>query len=86
MNFFTRKSLLTSGRRWTFRVLTAVLSGVALALMIVGPLMVWADNWTMIGISVVAAEIVVLFGGLAWLAMLTLSRRRDPSRSDKAAS
>jgi len=73
MPLVTRRNLLTSGRRWTFRYMAGLLCVVALALLIAGPATVLADNWSMVGISIVAAEILVLLGGMTWLAMLTYS-------------
>jgi len=72
----TRHILLTSGRRWTFRALVGVLAGIALAVLLAGPITVLSDNWSVIGITVIAAEIIVLFSGLAWLGMLSVSKRR----------
>lgn len=73
MPLMTHRNLLTSGRRWTFRLMAGLLSAVALALLIAAPATVLADNWSMIGISIVAAEIVVLLGGMTWLALLVSS-------------
>jgi biotin transporter BioY len=53
--------------------MAGLLSAVALALLIAAPATVLADNWSMIGISIVAAEIVVLLGGMTWLALLVSS-------------
>lgn len=77
MAFLNRHTLLTSGRRWTFRSLIGLLSGVTLAIMLVGPLLVLTDSWSMIGIGVIAAEVLVLFGGLAWLGMLAFSDKQQ---------
>jgi len=76
MTLMTHRTLLTSGRRWIFRLIAGLLSTVALVLLVTAPATVLADNWSMIGISIVAAEIIVLLGGIIWLALLM--------RSDKA--
>lgn len=76
MSFMNRQTMLTSGRRWTFRLTVGLLSVVTLALLIAGPVTVLADNWSMIGISIVVTELIVLFIGLAWLAMLVMAPKR----------
>ncbi|GAB4530311.1 MAG: hypothetical protein Tsb0019_32040 [Roseibium sp.] len=76
MPSMTRHTLLTSGRRWTFRILAGLLSVVALGLLASAPITVMDDNWSMIGISIVVAEIAALFGGLAWLGWLLLAPER----------
>jgi len=76
MSLMTRQTMLTTGRRWTFRLTVGLLSVVTLALLIAGPLTVLADNWSMIGILIVVTELVVLFIGLAWLAMLVIAPKR----------
>ncbi|EAV45922.1 hypothetical protein SIAM614_08848 [Stappia aggregata IAM 12614] len=52
------------------------MSAVALALLIAAPATVLADNWSMIGIAIVVSEIIVLAGGLTWLALLILAPKR----------
>ncbi|GAB2185117.1 hypothetical protein [Roseibium sp. LAB1] len=76
MPIVTRQNMLTSGRLWTFRLIAGLLSVVALALLIAAPATVLADNWSMIGISIVVSEIIVLAGGLTWLALLILAPKR----------
>lgn len=80
MTFFNRRTLLTSGRRWTFRVLAGSLSVLTLAVMLFGPVTVMDDNHSLIGISVVAIEFLVLAVGLGWLAMLTIAPRGQTRR------
>lgn len=77
MALLNRQTLLTSGRRWTFRSLVGLLSGVTLAILLVGPLLVLNENWSYIGIGVITAEIIALFGGLAWLGMLAFSDKQQ---------
>lgn len=76
MPILSRNTLLTDGHRWTFRILAGALSAIAIAAMILGPVTVWADNWSLAGISVVAVEVFVRIAGLSWLALLSLAPRR----------
>lgn len=70
MALIKRKTVLTSGRRWTFRLIVGLMSAVALSLLVIAPVTVLGDNWSMVGLSIVIAEILVLLGGMAWLAIL----------------
>ncbi|GAB2204959.1 hypothetical protein ROS1_17750 [Roseibium sp. ROS1] len=76
MPVLTRQNMLTSGRRWTFRLIAGLMSAVALALLIAAPATVLADNWSMVGIAIVVSEIIVLAAGLTWLALLILAPKR----------
>ena len=76
MAILTQKTLLTSGRRWTFRGLVGLLAGVTLAILLVGPVMVLTENWTMIGVGVIVAEVLALIAGLTWLGLLAFSREQ----------
>lgn len=80
MSFFNRRTLLTSGRRWAFRVMAGSLSVLTLAVMLVGPVTVMDDNHSLIGISVVAIQFLVLAVGLGWLALLTIAPRGQTRR------
>jgi len=73
-----RRTLLHKGRRWYFGAFV-ILSTVALvAALGIGALTTMGDNWSPVGIIVVATELVLLIGGFVWLALLVTSKRRPP--------
>lgn len=82
MNDLSRNALLTRWRNWLFVAFVGGLIVLGLAIMVIGPATVWNDNWSAIGIAVVAFEIVIVLAGVGWLALLVTSKRRG-SRSDQ---
>ena len=78
MTMPSHETLLTSGRRWTFRILAGSLSILGLIALVAGPFTVMGDNYSMIGISVVALEFLVMLGGFIWLALLAKPDRDHP--------
>lgn len=85
MHDVPRHRLLNNWRRALFAAFVGGLALVGLGVTFAGPATVWGDNWSAIGIIVVAAEIVLLLAGLAWLVLLVTSQR-GASKSERARS
>lgn len=76
MTTLQARELRTTWRRRFFTFATATLIALAVLLAIGSPIVaeVWQPGY--LGPLVVATEIVVVFTGIAWLAMFALSKRR----------
>ena len=62
--------MVRDARRWLFVASAGGMIALSLLIMLFGPLTVWSDNSSTIGIAVVALEILIVGAGLAWLVLL----------------
>ena len=71
-----QRTLLTNWRRHVFSWFIGASAVVGIALMIIGPVTVAQDNRSLVGIAVVAFELIAVIGGIVWMTLLVTSKRR----------
>lgn len=75
--------LLRDARRWLFIASIGGMLALGLVIMLFGPLTVWSNSSSSIGIAVVVLEVLIVAAGLGWLALLVWRGDRGTGRSGR---
>lgn len=82
----TRKSLLTTWRKALFGLFIGGSLIVGVLLMVVGSMSTTSDNWSMVGIGLIAFEVIAILAGFIWIALLLMSSDRIEQHEDGSLS